>query len=101
MSTHLMQQKKLDHLEGLCLILRLFVGVFASHSIFSCSTIFYIIETNAFVSSIKCADALTVRRKLKRTLFMTLAQTSIKFKSQLNLKCRLILCTVQVNLSVT
>jgi hypothetical protein len=28
------------------------------------------------------------------------AQTSIKFKSQLNLKCKLILCTFQVNLSV-
>ena len=29
------------------------------------------------------------------------AQTSIKFKSQLNLKCKLISCTVQANLSVT
>ena len=28
------------------------------------------------------------------------AQTSIKFKSQLNLKCKLIWCTFQVNLSV-
>ena len=25
-----------------------------------------------------------------------IAQTSIKFKSQLNLKCKLILCTIQV-----
>ena len=28
------------------------------------------------------------------------AQTSIKFKPQLNLKCKLILCALQVNLSV-
>ena len=28
------------------------------------------------------------------------AQTSIKFKSQLNIKCKLYLCTFQVNLSV-
>jgi hypothetical protein len=28
------------------------------------------------------------------------AQTSIKFKSQLNLECQLNLCTFQVNLSV-
>ena len=27
-------------------------------------------------------------------------QTSIKFKSQLNLKCKLILCTFQVNVSI-
>jgi hypothetical protein len=27
------------------------------------------------------------------------AQTSIKFKFQLNLKCKLIICTFQVNLS--
>jgi len=29
-----------------------------------------------------------------------IAKTSIKFKSQLNLKCKLISCTFQVNLSV-
>ena len=29
------------------------------------------------------------------------AQTSINFKSQLNLKCKLILCTFQVHLSVS
>ena len=41
--------------------------------------------------------------KKKPFVFKTLdwvSQTSINFKSQLNLKCKLISCTLQVNLSV-